>query len=357
MSKKYNLTVFIGRMAPLHNAHIENIQKAVELGQHTLILFGSANAPRDEKNPFTNEQREAMIDLAFPVVPGYPDTITTDRMFDQPSDDLWAAEVRSKANNLMELLGINDPMIAIVGHKKDESSFYLDLFPGWDFIETGAHMFGDDEMAATQIREFMFEGAFSKALPMMHPQVWQFVQSDFIDSGDFAPIQAEYLFHKAYPAKRRASYPINDVTADAVVLCAGHILLIQRKNIPGKGKLALPGGFVQTDETVLDGAVRELLEETKLHVPEKVIRGSIVDECRFDDPKRSLRGRIMTFAFTIKIKPDSDGSLPRVYGSDDAAKAFWVPLEQIYGPEKAADFFEDHHKIITTMIGRAAKQQ
>lgn len=353
MSKQYDLTVFIGRMAPLHNAHAENIAKAVELGSKTLILLGSANAPRDEKNPFTNKQRRDMIDLAFPDGPQF-DGIVVKTMNDQPSDDMWAAEVRRLAT---ETVAKRNPKIAIVGHKKDESSFYLDLFPGWDFIETGAHMYGDDEMAATQIRQFMFEEQFIKAKPMMQSKVWEYVLAKFIETREFADIQAEYQFHKAYPAKRRASYPINDVTADAVVLCAGHILLIQRKNIPGKGKLALPGGFVQTDEKVMDGAVRELLEETKLHVPEKVIRGSIVDEKRFDDPKRSLRGRIMTFAFTIRLNPNPDGSLPRVYGSDDAAKAFWVPLEQISPPEMAAEFFEDHHEIIMTMIGRTAKQQ
>lgn len=350
MSKKYSVAVFVGRMAPLHDAHLENIKKASEIADQVVVILGSANAPRDERNPFSNNDRHMFVYYATNSLSD-PANVSIQEMCDMPSNELWAAEITKIANRYK----FSDRKIAIVGHKKDESSFYLDLFPSWDFIETGAHMFGDAEMAATQIRTLMFEGRFEEAKPMMHPDVWDYINQDYIGTEQFREILAEYQFHKAYPAHRRAKYPINDVTADAVVLCKSHILLIRRKNIPGKGKLALPGGFVNTNETVLDGAIRELLEETKIHLPEKVLRGAITDEARFDKPSRSLRGRLMTFAFTLKIDTNPDGSLPRVYGSDDADKAFWVPIADINDPMKAAEFFEDHHNIIMTMIGRAAK--
>ncbi len=352
MSKKYQLAVFIGRMAPLHDAHLENIKHAASIADNVLVILGSANAPRDERNPFTNDQREIMV---YHATAGFtePSNIRIELMNDMPSNDLWAAEIMRLANRHVGYVGNK---IAIVGHKKDATSFYLDLFPTWDFIETGAKMHGDDEMAATKIRELMFEGDFDAAGCMMPYQVWNYINEKYIGTELFRGIMAEYRFHKAYPENRRKKYPINDVTADAVVLCKSHILLIRRKNIPGKGQLALPGGFVQTDETVEDGAIRELFEETKLHVPEKVLRKSIIDMKLFDNPKRSLRGRLMTFAHTFKIDTNHDGSLPRVYGSDDADKAFWEPISNIMAPENATDFFEDHHNIIMTMIGRAAKQ-
>jgi len=351
--KQYDLAVFIGRMAPLHNAHLENIQLADSIADRVVVILGGANAPRDERNPFSNQDRSTMVELAT-IEAGIKGVGVT-FINDNPSDDLWAAEIMRLSTRYIS--GIENPKVAIVGHKKDDSSFYLDLFPTWDFVETGAKMHGDEEMAATTIRKLMFENNFEPAMYMMPYSVWNYVNESFIGTELFRELMAEYLFHKAYPEHRRAKYPINDVTADAVVLCKSHILLIRRKNIPGKGKLALPGGFVNTNETVEDGAIRELDEETKLHVPEKVLRKSIIDEKRFDNPKRSLRGRLMTFAFTFKIDTNHDGSLPRVYGSDDADKAFWVPISDISAPENAADFFEDHHNIIMTMIGRAAKQQ
>lgn len=346
MSKPYTVAVFIGRMAPLHNAHLENIQKAAEIADQVVVILGSANAPRDERNPFSNDQRVRFVAYAT----RYMKNVHINTMNDMPSNELWAATVM----RLATAQNYNNGKIAIVGHKKDESSFYLDLFPTWDFIETGAHMFGDAEMAATQIRTLMFEGRFEEAKPMMPRDIWKNINDEFIGADPFREILAEYQFHKHYPAHRRAKYPILEQTADSVVICSGHILLIRRKNIPGKGKLALPGGFVNLEETVLDAAVRELLEETCLHVPEKVIRGSIIDEKRFDAPNRSLRGRIITTTFTVKLEPNFDGKLPRVYANDDAVDAQWVPISELIDPMEASNFFEDHYHIIQTMIGRCA---
>lgn len=349
MSKKYQLAVFIGRMAPLHDAHLENIKHAAEIADLVLVIFGSANAPRDEKNPFTNDQREAML---YHATHGFAEpSVYFDFMNDMPSNDLWAAEVV----RLTKRYCFNDKPVAIVGHKKDDSSFYLDMFPTWDFIETGAKMHGDDEMAATEIRKHMFEGTFDDAGSMMPYPVWNYINEQYIGSELFREMMAEYRFHKEY-ARKLAGYPINSVTTDAVVLCEGHILLITRKHIPGKGKKALPGGFLNLNETIEDGMLRELDEETKLHVSKRTLRKSIIDRMVFDKPNRSLRGRIITHAHTIRIDKNNDGSLPRVYGSDDADKAYWEPISNIMAPENAADFFEDHHNIIMTMIGRAAKQ-
>lgn len=348
-SKEFDVAVFIGRMQPFHNGHLENIKVASKIADKVLILLGSCNIARDPRNPFGENWRAGMVRAAcFDV--GI-ENCEIGLLYDNPSNDIWAASVQKAVKSVCQKDGAK---IAIVGHEKDETSFYLKLFPTWTFVETGCHTFGGDELAATKIRELMFEDRLQEARQMMPASVYDLLTM-WRTTEYFDAMQAEYNYLKQYLPKRRELYPINDVTADAVVLCKGHILLIRRKNTPGKGLMALPGGFVQTDETVLDGAVRELLEETKLHVPEKVIRGSITDEKRFDKPNRSLRGRIMTFAFTIEIDTNPDGSLPRVYGSDDAAKAFWLPLSEITSPHKAGDFFEDHWNIIMTMIGRAAK--
>lgn len=350
MSKKYQLAVFVGRMAPLHDAHLKNIKIAASVAERVLVILGSANATRDEKNPFTNDQRRDMLELATADIEV---PVHIEFMNDMPSNDLWAGSIMACAQKY------EHPQrafkVALVGHKKDESSFYLDLFPTWDFIETGVTKFGDDEMAATKIRSLMFENEFEGAKDMMSPLVWNYVNTQYIGTDLFKAIQEEYFFHIAYAAKLNR-YPINSVTVDAVVICEGHVLLIRRKHVPGKGKKALPGGFLNLNETIEDGMLRELDEETKLHVPVRTLRKSITDRMVFDNPNRSLRGRIITHAHTIRIDKNHDGSLPRVYGADDADKAYWEPIANIMSPENAADFFEDHHNIIMTMIGRAAKQ-
>ena len=67
-NKKYDTIVYIGRFQPLHNAHVEIIRRAKSLADNLVIIIGSANQPRTYKNPFTTEERVAMIrDLATKV--------------------------------------------------------------------------------------------------------------------------------------------------------------------------------------------------------------------------------------------------------------------------------------------------
>lgn len=61
-------------------------------------------------------------------------------------------------------------------------------------------------------------------------------------------------------------YPHPAVTTDSVIFgfdgSSINILLIERGLEPYKGSWALPGGFLRMDETVEEGAKRELCEET-----------------------------------------------------------------------------------------------
>ncbi len=126
-----------------------------------------------------------------------------------------------------------------------------------------------------------------------------------------------------------------EVTTDLVVKRKGQqtweILLIKRKNEPFAGKWALPGGFVETDETVIVGAVRELKEETGISLDESRLR--FVGY--FDTPNRDPRGRLISFAFEVLV--DSDVT---VKAGDDAGEAQWYSLDEL--PELAFD----HKQII-----------
>lgn len=54
---------------------------------------------------------------------------------------------------------------------------------------------------------------------------------------------------------------------------AGEVMLLRRGIEPGRGLWAQPGGFMEIDETVEEGAVRETLEETGLLVEPRSIVG------------------------------------------------------------------------------------
>ena len=141
-------------------------------------------------------------------------------------------------------------------------------------------------------------------------------------------------------------FPPVFVTADAVVTCSGHVLVVTRGGNPGKGLLALPGGFVRSNERIKDAAVRELKEETRIKVDKPVLKRAIVDSEVFDYPARSERGRTVTHAFHIKL----EGKLPEVKltGADDAVKCQWMPFVEVM--RRADEFFEDHIHIVNNFI-------
>jgi bifunctional NMN adenylyltransferase/nudix hydrolase len=121
--------------------------------------------------------------------------------------------------------------------------------------------------------------------------------------------------------------------------------MVERRARPGKGLLALPGGFVDQGEKLVDACLRELREETRLKVPAPVLKGSIKSQQVFDDPHRSARGRTITHAFYMELQPDK--TLPKVKGGDDARHALWIPLADL----DPTQIFEDHYFIIQEMTG------
>ena len=115
-------------------------------------------------------------------------------------------------------------------------------------------------------------------------------------------------------------YPRPMVTVDALVFrrIKGRVevLVIRRGNPPFAGELALPGGFLDMEEDLIDGACRELFEETGLKEVE------LEQLAAFGEPGRDPRGRSVSVVFVGIVKRDSE----EVVGGDDAAEALWAPV-------------------------------
>lgn len=123
------------------------------------------------------------------------------------------------------------------------------------------------------------------------------------------------------------------ITVDAVIFVREErdlrLLLIKRKKDPYKGKWALPGGFLEKDEALVDGARRELEEETGLKPKD------LWQIKAFGAPDRDPRGRIISIGFLGILEAEEE-----VKGNDDAGEAKWFHLSNL--PELAFD----HSKII-----------
>ena len=353
MTRKYDYLVFIGRLQPPTLAHKQIIQSALALSERVIVVLGSCNSARTLRNPFTFSERKAMVLSMF-------DTPLHDRILFVAQDDYtyqdekWLVQLHVKVKNAilesipgnlphMTLHGLSDVRIGLIGHSKDETSYYLSMFPGWSHENVPA-IKGVD---ATQVREALFDGGIQAVDgTKLAPSVMNWLR-DFTVSVPYATLVQEQAFVRKYQQQwANSPYPPMFVTTDAVVVQSGHILLVKRGAMPGKGMWALPGGYLNPKETLEQGMLRELREETRLKVPEPVLQGSIQARETFDDPNRSPRGRTITTAFLIHLK--GQRVLPKVKGSDDAAHAQWVPIADL----QANELFEDHYHIIQVMLGK-----
>ncbi|MFW2176735.1 MULTISPECIES: bifunctional nicotinamide-nucleotide adenylyltransferase/Nudix hydroxylase [unclassified Moraxella] len=334
---QFDYLVFIGRFQPFHLGHKAVIDEALKLAENVIMLIGSANLPRSIRNSFTVAERTEMILGAY-------DKAEAKRIHCVGLDDAlyndtkWLQYVQQCVKSVTGDLNAN---IGLIGHSKDSSSYYLSLFPNWQSVGVPNFM----DLSATPIREGFLLGAdpLQNVVPESTAKVMKAVKK----SADYQQLHDEAGFIDKYKKQwEDTPYPPTFMTVDAVVIQSGHILLVERRSMPGQGLWALPGGFIDPKETLFDACIRELREETRLKVPEAVLRGSRHSQHTFDDPYRSARGRTITQAFYFVLKNDPKG-LPPVKGGDDAKKAFWLPLAEL----KADKLFEDHYAIICKMVG------
>lgn len=354
MSKPYDFLVFIGRFQPFHSGHLKVVQKALNHADQVIVLIGSAHQPRSLRNPWYFDERDAMMRACLNTEQNQQ-LITAPLMDVTYNDELWVKNVQSTIHGLVTAhftTPHKQARIGLIGHSKDHSSYYLNLFPQWGSVSVADYL----NINATPIRNTLLaakETARSTIGQLQDKDHLPPAVADYLieftenhHQAVFHHLCDEFSFIQTYKKGWSvAPYPPTFVTVDAVVVQSGHILLVERKASPGKGLLALPGGFVDGQETLKEACIRELKEETKLKVPIPVLYGSIRHNDVFDDPYRSMRGRTITHAFYIELKPNQD--LPKVRGGDDAKKAFWLPLSEL----NSAHMFEDHFAIIQQMIG------
>jgi len=373
---EYNNIMYIGRFQPAHNAHIETVMRALNMANQVIILIGSANQPRTPKNPWLWHERAEMIYSSLPYE--LQDRVTIlplrDVMYNDPA---WVKQVQEVVQP-----HINDEdKNGIIGYSKDETSYYLKMFPQWKTINVN----NIADLHATDIREALFKNEdFDGKIGTNLPKGIHDYLKSFMLTREYEQLVREYNFQighdRMYDMSAMLDYFLeNEIsrytgssetavrnaieclrrnyvvapykpyfnTVDVVVIQAGHVLLVRRKAEPGRGLYAMPGGYLNHKEWSIDGALRELREETKIKVPVPVLKGSIKSSHVFEHPERSLRGRIITHTYIIEL---AAGELPKVKGSDDADKAKWIPLNVF---EKMEDqMFEDHYHIIKQMLAR-----
>ena len=330
------LAVIIGRWQILQKGHVALLREALVAAPRVVVVIGSAWRSRDAHNPFNWRERQQQFEAVLSADERQRVSFLPVR--DYYDEDRWNAAVR---DGITQLAGNAD--VTLVGFRKDHTSAYLDSFPGWRLRELEAVT----DISATDLRHIYFEATdMQAALTVIGNYVEAGVRA-YLEAWAHLPAYrqcaAEHRAVLAYRAKYTA--PVS-LTADSVLTCAGHVLLIKRGGDIGKGLWACPGGFLEPRERFYAAALRELDEETGFRALPGRMRAALRGQAVFDHPGRSPRGRIVTTAFHFEL---GDERLPEVEGRDDAARARWVPITEL--PQMEEDLFEDHACILDHFLG------
>ncbi|MBY0455013.1 MAG: bifunctional nicotinamide-nucleotide adenylyltransferase/Nudix hydroxylase [Burkholderiaceae bacterium] len=343
----YDTAIYIGRFEPVHNGHIALLQHALAHASNVIVVMGSAWQARSPKNPFTWQEREAMLRSALPEADRARLQVLPVR--DHYNEAKWIEAVRQGVAQRVPARA----HIGLVGHFKDATSGYLNGFPGWTLMPLERQ----GRIDATAIRDAYFGASAETVAAALQPLADQMPASTldfllgFAQQATTAPLygalQEEWRMLRGYrQAWANAPYPPVFVTVDAVLRCQNHILLIRRAHAPGKGQRAVPGGFIEQRETLWQSCLRELAEETHCQLPETTLRAAWQQTAVFDHPDRSQRGRTITHAHYFDL---GDAPFPSVQADDDAAQVQWVAIDQLAALE--AEFFEDHFHMLDHFLG------
>lgn len=342
--------IVIGRFQPFHNGHKHLIETALATADvdSVLIIIGSTGCAPTSKDPWTVEERKQMIQKSLPDL-GWKIAIAS--VEDEPySDGVWADKVSAvvRANTTGQCV--------LVGHSKDASSFYLKMFPKWDFVEAPAYAaimttgLEPQRIDAAALRRDLFVGGgatgYAGLESLMPEGACQVVFNT--DTGRVIRLADEaraIIDHErdsvSEISKRYGTQP--SIAADMLLYSRSHVLLIRRKGKVGKGTLAMPGGFLDPGERLRDAAIRELKEETGVGLIDLGFRDEVALEPILGDaPGRSMRGRIVTAVFKCFV-PNGHKTIKPV-ASDDAEWADWVAINDL--PNLKPEFFSDHYHLI-----------
>lgn len=340
-----DIAVLIGRFQPFHNGHVGLLQTALATAPKVIIVLGSSLRARNSKNPFTWQERASMIRAT--LAPDEAERVFFLPMRDYYEDTRWAHALQQA---IAEQHG-NPQNISLIGHFKDASSQYLNLFPQWKLVTCErVH-----QIDATRIRQLYLEADDLDVSLQIMLELVPLSISHYLKAWAILPYYAalaeEHMAVRKYKlAWRNAPYPPIFTTVDAIVKTNAHVLLIKRGACPGKGLWALPGGFVEQHERLLQACLRELTEETELAVLQSSLQTALRDVKVFDHPDRSLRGRTITHVHLFDLQSDH---FPDIRGGDDAASADWVPIAQLAGMED--QFFDDHFHILDHFLKLTGK--
>ena len=351
MNKKLNIAIMIGDFQPLTNKDVETIQHCLKAYDHTIIISTSTNRRISIKRPFGFEPVKAWINEIFSDASEQNSmTISTIKDFNY-NKQKWVSQVQDlvfsifpRKDNIFYI--VDSDKKSIKENIKKIPNFFSDLFMPYP---NQLHLSGPEIIE----KWFKIEEVIDYVPLCVAKDLSSFRCTPYYAIPGFSKSFSTLLDEYSYYSKEKSdfsNYPYPNALkfycADPVIVCNGSILLVQRAEDPGKDSWALPGGFVNADESAEDAMLRELVEETNLQVPSELLKTLIKSSHVFDNPNRNIGIPRVSNAFYIELFSESS-TFPEVLGMDDAKDAKWIPLSEV----RHMPLFDDHYDIIDFFTG------
>lgn len=181
MPYTFDYLVFIGRFQPFHLAHMQTVKIALAQSQNVILALGSAQQERNTKNPFLASEREEMILSNFSKA--HQARIHFAHVVDVYNDVKWVNSVKTLVNRITT----PESRVGLIGHFKDDSSYYLQLFPEWSMVKLESL---EHALSATPVREAYYRGTILEGVfplgtsqflhKFQHTEVYKQLQHKFL---------------------------------------------------------------------------------------------------------------------------------------------------------------------------------
>lgn len=354
----YDYAVVIGRFQPVHNGHVALLQAGLQQARRLIVVAGSMHQPRSFKNPFTVAEREQMIRAALPAQEQARAQVVG--VSDAPYDDaVWLQAVQNAVHAAMAAHG-SDPAtarVALLGHMKDNSSYYLRIFPHWQWLPF-PNVAGID---ATSIRHAYFseekDAYLAEKLSAALPASTMDFLHTFRASPAWQALHAERAFLLDFWQQHRyangSAMPVLCLV-QVVLLWRQQVLLVPRQQQPGRGNWALPEALLQAGERLLDAASRALYA-AGMEGPAATLKKHLSASAVWDVPGRNQLGHAISHALCVRWPDDVPvpaGADQKENQKEEAPHTQWQPLAQWQTMQPL--LHEDHYFIARHFLGESA---